>query len=212
MKSNPWLVGVLASLAACTKSTPDGAATTAAEPAPAAPGSAHAQSTTPDLHRDSPPVAEAAPGAVAVAAPGGDGADIVAIGASGKAKVIATTGGPATIDGDAYTIKLSVPKSVPKGAEGVVTLDLVPKKGWHLNKEFPTKLSITPPDGVSVKKPEQALPDATAWTEEAGQFSIAFTAAAAGPKQFAGKFKFAVCTDTTCDPKREELAWSVAVD
>jgi hypothetical protein len=154
-------------------------------------------------------VAPAAPPAPAEA--GAPGEAIVAIGSDGKAQIIAT-GGKTIADTDSYTVALAAPDKVAKGADGVVTIDITPKKGWHLNHEFPTKLSVVAPAGATVAKAEQAKADATTWTDEKGQFRVTFKATAAGAAAFTGKLKFAVCTDATCDPKREELAWTVAVE
>jgi len=40
---------------------------------------------------------------------------------------------------------------------------------------------------------------------------VKFTSKDAGEKKFGAKFRFAVCTATTCDPKKEALAWVVPV-
>jgi hypothetical protein len=220
MKSTRWRqLGALLALAlaaGCTKSSTDTSAATPPAPSPnearaadpAAPGSAHAQATVPEAHSDVPPGERATPtdGAKPVA-----GADLVAIGGE-REKVFPAAGGATAAESESYILKLAAPATVAKGAEGVVTLEIQPKKGWHLNKEYPTKLSVTPPAGVTLKKAEQVLADATSWTEQSGVFNISFNATAAGSKAFAGKLKFAVCTETTCDPKKETLAWTVAVE
>jgi hypothetical protein len=115
-------------------------------------------------------------------------------------------------DTDSYTLTLAAPHAVSSGREGSATVEVTPKQGWHLNKDFPTKLTVAAPAGVSVKKPEQTPKDAVAFSEERGTFSVVFQAASAGDKAFTGKLKFAVCTATSCDPKKEELAWNVKVE
>jgi hypothetical protein len=228
MKSHRWplLVSLLASLglaAACTKSaasTEEHAApvTAAAAADPAAPPAAGTAATAPTDSAAAGSADQAAAAAASQTAPGsgdsaapGNPAMMVAIGSGGKTRAIGLAKGVAA-DTESYTIKLSVPDKVAKGAEAVVTVDVAPKTGWHLNKEFPTKLSVTAPDSVKVTKAVQTAADATVLTDNAGQWTVRFTAAAAGTQSFAGKFKFAVCTDTTCDPKREELSWKVAVE
>jgi hypothetical protein len=48
--------------------------------------------------------------------------------------------------------------------------------------------------------------------EEGGaEFDVAFTSADAGKKTFSGEFKFAVCSASTCDPKKEKLSFTVEV-
>jgi hypothetical protein len=53
--------------------------------------------------------------------------------------------------------------------------------------------------------------DAASFEEKVATWDVKFTAKAAGEKKFGAKFKFAVCTETTCDPKKEMLGWTVAV-
>lgn len=144
------------------------------------------------------------------AEPGGEGQDMVAVGSSGKERVIAT-GAKTVADTDAYTVKLASPDKVTTGAKGSATLVITPKKGWHLNDEFPYKLTVTAPAGAKVAKPEQGKKDTVSFSHESMKWAIDFTASAAGDKAFTGKVKFAVCTETSCDPKKEELAFNVKV-
>jgi len=150
------------------------------------------------------------PGAPAAADQAG-GKDVVAVGSSGKEKVIAT-GSKTVADTDAYTVKLAAPAKVTTGSKGSATLEIVPKKGWHLNDEFPYKLTMTAPAGAKVAKPEQGKKDTVAFSHDSMKWAIDFEASAAGDKAFTGKVKFAVCTETSCDPKKEELAFNVKVE
>lgn len=151
--------------------------------------------------------APATPSQPAAAAPSGD---VVALGGDGKAVVVAT-GGKKVADTPWYTITLAAPAEVGKGAQGTAVLEVTPKKGWKLNKEFPTKLTVAEPAGVKVSKKEQTVADAVAFAEKAARWQVQFQADSSGGKDFTGLLKFAVCTDTSCDPKKEALAWKVAV-
>ena len=137
--------------------------------------------------------------------------DMVAVSSAGKAKVIAT-GSKTVADTESYILKLATPAKVSTGAKGSATLEIVPKKGWHLNDEFPYKLTVTPPAGTKVAKPEQGKKDTVAFSRESMKWAIDFEASSAGDKAFTGKVKFAVCTETSCDPKKEELAFNVKVE
>ena len=162
------------------------------------------------------PASAAAPAGAGAAQPAGEqpgqqGGDVVALGSGGKSKVVAV-GGKTVADTPSYQITLAVPGKVGKGAQGTVTLEVVPKKGWKLNKEFPTKLTVSEPAGVKVKKKDQTVTDAVSFAEKSGaRWAVEFQADSAGDKAFTGLFKFAVCTDTSCDPKKEQLAFNVAV-
>lgn len=112
---------------------------------------------------------------------------------------------------DFYTVAITYPASVEAGGSGVATIVITPKTGWKMNHEFPTKITVAAPTGVTVTKPEQKKDDAVRFADKGAAFEVPFTASAAGDKAFQAKLKFAVCTEATCDPKKEELAWVVAV-
>jgi hypothetical protein len=119
--------------------------------------------------------------------------------------------GPQKITGQGYTLTIDPPADAAVNGQGVVKIAIHPADGYHVNKDFPSSLKVTPPDGVDVAKAEQTSEDAKKLDETEADFEVAFTPKAAGDKAFAATFKFAVCTATTCDPKREKLAWNVTV-
>jgi hypothetical protein len=137
--------------------------------------------------------------------------DLVAVGASGQAKVIATSS-KVIADTDTYTVRLAAPGKLASGGQGAATVVVVPKGVWKLNDEFPTRLTVTPPAGVSVKKADQRVKDAVTFGETEGRWAVEFTAQSAGDKDFKGVVRFAVCTPESCIPKKEDLAWNVAVE
>ena len=112
---------------------------------------------------------------------------------------------------DSYRLELELPAAVAKGSEGVAFVTIAAKAGWHVNQDFPTKLTIDAPDGVEVDKAVQRADDAVKLTDHEARFAIKYTATSAGTKAFGGSVKFAVCTDDTCDPKRVKLAFKVDV-
>jgi hypothetical protein len=111
-----------------------------------------------------------------------------------------------------YVVQVSAPAKVASGAASTVTVTLVPKGEWKLNMDFPTRLIVEAPADVKVAKADQRRPDAVEFVDERGEFKVSFTPGAQGARAFKAQFRFAVCTDETCDPKREELAWVVDVD
>lgn len=136
---------------------------------------------------------------------------VTAVGSEGKTRVVEL--GKATLaDTDTYTVQLDVPDSVGAKADTQMTINVVPKPGWKLNQDFPTKLVVSPPAGVSVKRAEQTPKEAAKFSEKAAAFVVDFNCDSAGDKSFSAKFQFAVCTDATCDPKSENLSWNVKVN
>ena len=203
MNSMRWmcLAATLLSVPACKKEK------SVDQPATAAPSPTEAADPVAEPGAAQP----AEPAAANMAAATAGGKDVVAVGSAGKEKVIAT-GSKTVADTDSYTVKLASPAKVTTGSKGSATLEIVPKKGWHLNDEFPYKLTVTAPSGAKVAKPEQGKKDTVAFSPDKMKWAIDFEASAAGDKAFTGKVKFAVCTETSCDPKKEELAFNVKVE
>lgn len=111
-----------------------------------------------------------------------------------------------------YALKVDAPPKLASGAEGTVRVSVVPAAGWKMNHEFPTKLEVTAPEGVTVAQAKQSIADAERFEDAGATFAVKFTAQSAGEKAFQAKFRFAVCTDATCVPKSQELAWAVEVE
>ncbi len=135
---------------------------------------------------------------------------VTAIGASGKSKVIAL-GQTTLAETDTYVVHASIPDTTTTGAPGVVTINLVPKTGWKINQEFPTKLKVKVPDGVSLDKDTLKASDAGTFSEKKAIFELKFNGSSSGSKEFTAEFRFAVCTDATCDPKKADLAWKLDI-
>jgi hypothetical protein len=115
------------------------------------------------------------------------------------------------VEGKGFIVEVKAPADVAAGGEGTAQVVLTATGEYHLNKEFPTALEVTPPPGVEVPKSKLTVADAAKFEEKTATWEVKFTAKDAGEKKFAASFKFAVCTATTCDPKKEALGWTVPV-
>lgn len=118
---------------------------------------------------------------------------------------------PGGEQGDEYTVAVR-PGAGKVGEEGTVTVELVPKATWHLNLEYPTKLTVVAPAGVTVVADELGRDDAVQFGEERFEFAVAYTPEDAGDKAFTGTFKFAVCQEEVCSSRTETLAFNVPVE
>jgi hypothetical protein len=119
--------------------------------------------------------------------------------------------GKAHAEGEGYVVDVKPPASAAPGAEAVVEVTVTATGQFHLNKDFPTVLDVVAPSGVDVGKPKLTAADAAKFEEKTATFQVKFTAKDAGDKKFGANFHFAVCTATTCNPKKEALGWTVAV-
>lgn len=109
-----------------------------------------------------------------------------------------------------YTVHIA-PGAAVAGQPATSVIEVRPAAGFHMNLEFPARLRVSPPAGVTVTKPDLTKDDAEL-TEAHLRFSVAFNAAAAGKATLAGLGDFSVCNDTTCKLIRDEkLSWDVDV-
>lgn len=114
--------------------------------------------------------------------------------------------------------KLAIePVSAKAGAEAVARITVTPGSGYHVNTEYPIKLTLTPPAGVTLAKDkfvagghDKAQGDADALDEKQLAFAIKLTPASSGDYTINGNFKFAVCDKDQCLAKQETIAIAVA--
>lgn len=101
---------------------------------------------------------------------------------------------------DSFTVA-AAPIAAKKGQAAKGSVVVKPGKGFHINQEYPLSLKLLPVAGVSFAKQTLTRSDAHL-TEQEGAFEVEVTAADAGKKTLTGELKFAVCSATTCDPKK----------
>jgi hypothetical protein len=118
-------------------------------------------------------------------------------------------GGAAHAD-NAFTVTVETP-AAKKAQKGTARIKIAPGAGFHMNKDYPTSVSVVAPTGVTVEKPKQSKAEAVRFEETGAEFEVAYTASDAGKKTFSGELKFAVCSANSCDPKRAPLSFTVDV-
>jgi hypothetical protein len=126
-----------------------------------------------------------------------------------------TKGGPSIPDDkndSSFKLEIAAPAPVKAGAETIAHVVVTPGSGYHVNQEFPTKLVVTPPEGVKVAKAELHKEDATTFNNDKLQFDVAMTPDKPGTFKVSGTLKFAVCTESSCDPKKREIAFDLAAN
>jgi hypothetical protein len=104
------------------------------------------------------------------------------------------------------------------GTEAVAKITVTPGTGYHVNTEFPTKLTLTAPEGITLAKTEfkaggssKDKGDIDVFEESQLLLGVKLTAAKSGSYTINGTFKFAVCDKDSCRPKKETIAIQVAV-
>jgi hypothetical protein len=105
------------------------------------------------------------------------------------------------------------------GAEAVAKLALAPATGWKVATDYPIKLQLEAPAGVTLVKTEMSAGgrnkvqgDAATLTEQALSFDIKATADKAGSYEIKGVFKFGICEKESCHPKKQPVTITVAAN
>ncbi|HVK65816.1 MAG TPA: hypothetical protein VM694_15140 [Polyangium sp.] len=114
----------------------------------------------------------------------------------------------AAFAGDKYDLKIS-PASGKSGDKATATVTIKAKGEYHVNLEYPHKLILKAPDGVTLEKAKLVAADAKVSKEELS-FTVVATAAAPGKRTIEAELKGAVCTEKTCEPFSETI--SIPVD
>jgi hypothetical protein len=130
----------------------------------------------------------------------------------------AVSGGGSTLHADEGT--LTIDKAEGKvGSELTSNLTITPTSDFHVNVDFPTKITLEAPDGVKLMKTEltaggsaKAQGDASAFSEKSMAFAIKATADKPGSYEIKGKIKFAVCKVDQCFPKNQPITITVAAN
>jgi len=117
---------------------------------------------------------------------------------------------------------LTVDKAEGKaGSELTSNIKVTPAGAYHVNTEFPIKLTLEPPAGVKLAKTEfnaggmdKKQGDAATFSEQALAFAVKATCDKSGTYDIKGTLKFAVCTNnnTQCLPKKQPVTVTVAAN
>ena len=118
--------------------------------------------------------------------------------------------GVAKAGAPAFRVTIEAP-AAKVGAAAQARVKVTAGDGYHVNKDYPTSLKLTAPSGVDLPKATVTRGNGVTIEEKQALFEIAYTAKEPGKKTFTGEMKFAVCTDTTCDPKKEKVTFTVDV-
>lgn len=123
---------------------------------------------------------------------------------------VAAAPSPATADsqrwsGDGFVVTASTRETAVAGATVDVELVVTPSGGYKVNREYPSAVEIAAPADVSVAKTRLVRADGSIDHARA-TFHLALTPRTAGTKQIGLKLRFALCTDSTCEPRRHEAS------
>jgi len=109
---------------------------------------------------------------------------------------------------DHYDLSIKAPAAKAK-EKATATVTVKAKGAMHVNVDYPTKLTLTAPEGVKLEKEKILGKEAAKFDKEELKFDVAFTTDSAGKKTINGELKFAVCDANTCNPKTEKISIEV---
>jgi hypothetical protein len=98
----------------------------------------------------------------------------------------------------------------PVGTPLKASVTVKAKQGWHLNKEAPFTLKLSPATGVETPKAKLIRADLAESNEDVARFEVPFTVVETGRKTVEAEAGFVLCQDEACRPIREKV--SLVVD
>ena len=110
-----------------------------------------------------------------------------------------------------YDVAFEATPSVAKGAQGTVTLRILPKNGGELHKEAPIGLKLKGPANVALRKAKVGRPELE-MDGLNGSFEVPFTGSAAGKGAIEGDLSFYICTEKVCLRQEHQSSLPVAVE
>jgi hypothetical protein len=114
------------------------------------------------------------------------------------------------VAGTYATVTASAPATTVN-VRSTAKISIVPSSGFRLNMEYPTKLVMVAPSGVTMEKATQVRAEAVKFEEASAEFVVAFTASSVGKKTLTGELKYAVCKAADCIPQTAKVAINVDV-
>jgi hypothetical protein len=155
-----------------------------------------------------------------IAVPGGEQAAV-----TGSPEGAAPVGAPAPADDPRFHLQpeegaLTVDTGEAKaGAEATAAVKLAPGTGYHIATDYPIKLTLEAPTGVTLAKTEltaggrnKVQGDAQTLSEQSLAFAVKATAEKAGAYEIKGVFKFGICEKDSCHPKKQPITITVAAN
>jgi hypothetical protein len=106
--------------------------------------------------------------------------------------------------GDGFVITATTAEPPVTGSPLAIVVDLTPTGGYKVNEEYPISLELTAPADVTTAKAKLGRGDAKVAASGA-RFTFQVTPKSAGDKRVGAKLKFALCTDTTCEPRKHAV-------
>ena len=116
-----------------------------------------------------------------------------------------------TVSKPEYEVKFTG-QACATGAEAQLALTVVAKGDHHVNKDYPSKVTVTAPAGVEVTKAKLDKGDAKFEGEDKMVFAVPVKGAKPGTYTVSSTIKFSVCNESVCLLKEETVTADVTVE
>jgi hypothetical protein len=113
--------------------------------------------------------------------------------------------------GESFELRAAAAPQYDSGSLGQFEVTLTGRGKWHINQDFPVKVSVAAPGEVELTKRELKKSDAAEFAEEKARFEIPFTPQSKGEHRVEAEVSFAMCTPETCVPQKKKLAVKLPV-
>ena len=114
------------------------------------------------------------------------------------------------VDDPTFELRGTMAGPLHAGQAGTVSIALSAKGDFHVNQEYPIRVTFHPEAGVTLAKPELARADAAEFAEKKARFDESVTVAVAGTHKLVAEVDFAVCSASNCMPDHRSLSIDVA--
>ncbi|MFM2152735.1 MAG: hypothetical protein RL199_1170 [Pseudomonadota bacterium] len=109
-----------------------------------------------------------------------------------------------------YDLKLEATPMVGKGAQGVVSVRITPRRGAHLSDEAPVTLALSAPESLALSKTKATKADVK-FANGGGALEVPFKGVESGKAGIEAKLKFYICTESTCSQQEKTASLPVTV-
>lgn len=109
-----------------------------------------------------------------------------------------------------FALRVEQEASYEAGQPQTFSVLLDARNNWHINQDYPTKLTLKSPEKVKVVKNNLSSKQARQFGEDQAVFDVSFVAEP-GEHELIAKLNFALCTDEHCMPESKEIACKLKV-
>ncbi len=112
-------------------------------------------------------------------------------------------------DDPSFELRSNLQPSYSPGQASSFEVVLTARGNYHVNVEYPMRITLHGPAEVSFPDPEMTADQAAEMAEPRARFVVPFTAQAAGAFTVTADVAFAVCTPDSCMPDNRTLSVSL---